>query len=345
VFIYSLETLMAIEPASTTVSAPAAINASSPAHLNRLHVAGAFFCIWVLWGSTYLAIRYAVATIPPFFAAGVRHLTAGVVLLIWCLWKGKRPTWAQSRAGIVIGALFFLIGHGTLHWAEQKVPSGLAALLIASEPIFVYLLSCAAERRWRMNITLLTGVVLGLGGVGFLMEKSALASSPGMVTSSIAILIGAFAWAVGIVYSRRSHLSGHPMLLSALSLISGALMLLVAGVIFGNWNQLSVARISLLSYGALAYSITFGSILTFSAYIWLLEHYSPTLVATHTYINPIVAVLLGWLLAGEAVTLNVGIAAAMVIGAVMLVDRGTARLHKEEKTPVTKEIEPVAPAT
>ncbi len=339
---------MAIEPASTTVAASAAIKASSLAHPNRIHVAGAFFCIWVIWGSTYLAIRFAVATIPPFFAAGVRHLTAGIVLLLWCLWKGKRPTWAQWRAGIVIGALFFLMGHGTLHWAEQKVPSGLAALLIATEPIFVFLLTCAAEKRWRMNTTLLAGVVLGLGGVGFLMEKSTLASSPGMVLSSIAILIGAFAWAVGIVYSRRSHLSGQPMLLSALSLISGALMLLVAGVIFGNWSQLSVARISLLSYGALAYSITFGSILTFSAYIWLLEHYSPTLVATHTYINPIVAVLLGWLLAGEAVTLNVGIAAAMVIGAVMLVERGTARLHEEDKELVLEapdEIEPVAPAT
>ena len=121
---------------------------------------------------------------------------------------------------------------------------------------------------------------------------------------------------------------------------------MAAGVIFGNWSQLSVARISALSLGALSYSIIFGSILTFSAYIWLLEHYSPTLVATHTYINPIVAVLLGWLLAGETVTLNVGIAAAMVIGAVMLVDRGMERLHQEDKVLLREEeIEPVAPAT
>ncbi|MGH9702913.1 MAG: EamA family transporter, partial [Candidatus Acidiferrales bacterium] len=190
------------------------------------------------------------------------------------------------------------------------------------------------------------GVVLGLGGVGFLMEKSVLASSPAMVASSIAILIGAFSWAVGIVYSRRSHLSGHPMLLSALSLISGSLMLLAAGVAFGNWNQLSVAKISAMSLGALAYSIVFGSILTFSAYNWLMEHYSPTLIATHTYINPIVAVLLGWLLAGETMTLHVGIAAALVIGAVILVDRGMDRLHEGAKALLPEEeIEPVAPAT
>lgn len=337
---------MAIEQTSASRSLNAALQAARGKNPYRIRVAWSFFCIWILWGSTYLAIRFAVATIPPFFAAGVRHLTAGIVLLLWCLWKGKRPTWAQWRAGMLIGSLFFLVGHGTLHWAEQKVPSGLAALLIATEPIFVFLLTCAAEKRWRINAPLLAGVVLGLGGVGFLMEKSVLASSPGMLASSIAILIGAFAWAVGIVYSRRSHLSGHPMLLSALSLISGSLMLLAAGVAFGNWNQLSVAKISAMSLGALAYSIVFGSILTFSAYIWLLEHYSPTLVATHTYINPIVAVLLGWLLAGETMTLHVGIAAAMVIGAVILVDRGMERLHEEAKALLPEEeIEPVAPST
>ncbi|MGH9703999.1 MAG: EamA family transporter, partial [Candidatus Acidiferrales bacterium] len=155
---------MAIEQTSASRSLNAAVQAARGKNPYRIRVAWSFFCIWILWGSTYLAIRFAVATIPPFFAAGVRHLTAGIVLLLWCLWKGKRPTWAQWRAGMLIGALFFLMGHGTLHWAEQKVPSGLAALLIATEPIFVFLLTCAAEKRWRINAPLLAGVVLGLGG-------------------------------------------------------------------------------------------------------------------------------------------------------------------------------------
>jgi drug/metabolite transporter (DMT)-like permease len=150
-----------------------------------------------------------------------------------------------------------------------------------------------------------------------------------MVTAAVVTLLGALSWAVGIVYSRKSHLSGHPLLLSALSLISGSLLLLVAGTIAGEGRRFHFAAVSLRSWVALAYLILFGSVIAFTAYNWLLEHYSPTLVATHTYINPIVAVLLGWLLAGEHVTLNVLMAGAMVIGAVVLVDRGTARLQRE----------------
>src|SRR5258705_13884015 len=115
----------------------------------------AFFSIYLIWGSTYLAIRYAVETIPPLYTAGLRHLVAGTILLAWCFAKRLRPTWAQVRASIIIGAFFFLIGHGTLHWAEQKLPSGLASLLIASEPIWAFLLTAIAARQWRLNATLL----------------------------------------------------------------------------------------------------------------------------------------------------------------------------------------------
>jgi drug/metabolite transporter (DMT)-like permease len=285
-----------------------------------------FLSIYLIWGSTYLAIRYAVETIPPLYTAGIRHLTAGTILLLWCLAKRLRPTWAQIRASIIIGTFFFLIGHGTLHWAEQKVPSGLASLLVASEPLWVFLLSAIAAKQWRLNGPLVTGIVLGFGGVGLLMGRSALTSGPGIFLGSLAVLLGAFSWAVGIVYSRRSHLSGHPLLLSALSLLAGSLQLLLVGTISREYRGFFLASVSLLSWLALGYLIVFGSVVAFTAYNWLLEHYSPTLVATHTYINPLVAVLLGWLLAGEAVTLNVLLSTALVIGAVMLVDRGTARL-------------------
>jgi drug/metabolite transporter (DMT)-like permease len=285
-----------------------------------------FLSIYLIWGSTYLAIRYAVETIPPLYTAGIRHFTAGTILLLWCLAKRLRPTWAQIRASIIIGTFFFLIGHGTLHWAEQKVPSGLASLLVASEPLWVFLLSAIAARQWRLNGPLLAGIVLGFGGVGLLMGRSALASGPGVFLGSLAVLLGAFSWAVGVIYSRRSHLSGHPLLLSALSLLAGSLQLLLAGTLTHEYRGFSFASVSVRSWLSLCYLIVFGSVVAFTAYNWLLEHYSPTLVATHTYINPIVAVLLGWLLAGEAVTLNVLLSTALVIGAVMLVDRGTARL-------------------
>jgi drug/metabolite transporter (DMT)-like permease len=304
----------------------------SAVHPGRVAVLLSFFAIYVIWGSTYLAIRYAVETIPALYTAGLRHLVAGTILLLWCFWKGLRPTGAQWRASVVIGALFFLGGHGPLHWAEQRIPSGLASLLIATEPIWVFVLSAAAHKRWRMNGALLGGILLGLGGVALLFGKNSMISGSGMMTASIATLLGALSWAAGIVYSRRSHLSGHPMLLSALSLVSGAVLLLLAGTAIGEWRRFSVASVSHRSWMALAYLIVFGSIIAFSAYNWLLEHYSPTLVATHTYVNPIVAVLIGWLWAGEALNLKVGIAGAMVIGAVILVDRGTATINEAAST-------------
>lgn len=293
----------------------------------RLRVVLAFLAIYVIWGSTYLAIRFAVETIPPLFTAGFRHLTAGCILLVWCLAKGLRPTWPQFRASIVIGFFFFLIGHGSLHWAERIVPSGLAALLIAVEPIFVFLLSSVAARTWKLSGMLLAGILLGLGGVAMLFQGTALDAKPGMTFAAVAILIGALSWSVGIIYSRRSHLSGNPALLSALSLLSGAVMLIFTAILAGEAKGFSVAQVTAKSWLALSYLIVFGSVVAFSAYNWLLEHYSPTLVATHTYVNPVVAVLLGWLYAGETLTLKVGVAAAMVVGAIVLVDRGTNKLH------------------
>jgi drug/metabolite transporter (DMT)-like permease len=323
------------ELSMTANQGPIAVEAaSSPsttqsvARTRRLAVVLSFLSIYFIWGSTYLAIRFAVETIPPLYTAGIRHLIAGLILLVWCLAKRLRPTWAQVRASIIIGAFFFLIGHGTLHWAEQKVPSGLASLIIASEPLWVFLLTAIAARRLRLNAPLLAGILLGFGGVGLLMGRSALNSGPGVFVGSLAVLLGAFSWSVGIVYSRQSHLSGHPLLLSALSLLAGSVQLLLVGTAFGEYRGFSLTSVSARSWLALAYLIVFGSVVAFTAYNWLLEHYSPTLVATHTYVNPIVAVLFGWLFAGEAVTFNVLLSAALVIGAVMLVDRGMTRFQQ-----------------
>jgi len=287
----------------------------------------AFLSIYLIWGSTYLGIRYAVETIPPLYTAGLRHLTAGTILLIWALAKGLRPTAAQIRASVVVGFFFFLIGHGTLHWAETRVPSGFASLIIASEPIWVFLMASLADKKWRMNSPLAAGVVLGLAGVAILFGHGAMASGSGMLVGSLAVLVGAISWSVGIIYSRRSQLSGNPLLLSALSLLSGSVLLLTAGTVVGEARGFSFSQVTTRSWLALAYLIVFGSVIAFTAYNWLMEQYSPTFVATHTYINPIVAVFLGWWLAGEKVTINVAIAAALVILAVFLVDRGMARLE------------------
>jgi drug/metabolite transporter (DMT)-like permease len=322
-----------------SASAPAPVRAQED-HLSEQHVPAksraltffAFFSIYFIWGSTCLGIRYAVATIPPLYTAGFRHLAAGSILLIWALAKGLRPTAVQVRASLVIGVFFFLIGHGTLHWAETRIPSGFASLIISSEPIWVFLTASIAERKWRMNAPLFGGVILGLAGVALLLSHDALASSSGMFVGAVAVLIGAISWSVGIIYSRRSRLSGNPLLLSALSLLSGSVLLLATGTIAGEARGFSFAQVTTRSWLALAYLILFGSVVAFTAYNWLMEHYAPTFVATHTHVNPIVAVFLGWWLAGEKVTINVAIAAALVIVAVFLVDRGMAKLQIDSNT-------------
>ncbi len=182
--------------AITRVSAAGVVPASRARSL-RVQVGLAFFAIYIIWGSTYLAIRYAVETIPPLYTAGFRHLVAGSILLLWCAWKKLRPTREQLRASVIIGALFFLGGHGALHWAEQRISSGLASLLIATEPIFVFALAAAAEKRWHMNARLLAGIALGLGGVALLFGKNSLMAGPGMVTAAVVTLLGALSWAVG----------------------------------------------------------------------------------------------------------------------------------------------------
>src|SRR5258708_16876461 len=177
---------------------PWAVSTPSMASTQRGTVVLAFLSIYLIWGSTYLAIRYAVETIPPLYTAGLRHLTAGTILFAWCLAKRLRPTWAQIRASIIIGVFFFLIGHGTLHWAEQQVPSGLASLILASEPLWVFLLTAIAARQWRLNGTLLAGIFLGFGVVGLLRARGALTSGPGVFVGSLAVLLGAVGRSVGV---------------------------------------------------------------------------------------------------------------------------------------------------
>ena len=314
----------ATTPARTQEVSPTKSNVAAKSSALTLFC---FFSIYFIWGSTYLGIRYAVETIPPLYTAGFRHLIAGTILLVGALAKGQRPTAAQIRASLIIGVFFFLIGHGTLHWAETVVPSGLASLLIATEPIWVFLVASAAEKKWRMNLPLFAGVVLGLAGVAVLLGRDTISSKPGMFVGALACLVGAISWSVGIIYSRRSHLSGSPLLLSALSLLSGSVLLLTTGTLLGEAHGFSFSQVTSRSWLALAYLILFGSVIAFTAYNWLMEHYPPTFVATHTYVNPVIAVFLGWWLAGEKVTINVAIAAALVVVAVFLVDRGMARLE------------------
>jgi drug/metabolite transporter (DMT)-like permease len=285
----------------------------------RIRVILAFASIFVVWGSTYLAIRYAVEEIPPLLTAGVRHLVAGVILLIWTRSKGLRATPVEWRHSAVVGALFFLIGHGTLHWAEQTVPSGLSALLVATEPFWIAVL-LALTGSARLRPPTMAGLLLGLSGVWLLVGDDAIRSSEPLLMGSLAILLGAASWALGVIYSQHAPMPANPTLRTATTLLCGSGWLLLASALVGEFGRVRVP--SLLAIGSLAFLIVFGSILSFTAYYWLLDRYPATLVATHTYVNPAVAMLLGWAIAGEAVSRGSFLALLLIVGAIALVSTG-----------------------
>jgi drug/metabolite transporter (DMT)-like permease len=315
------------------------MNANSHDRSDAIKLALAFVAIYVIWGSTYLAIRYAVETIPPLVAAGIRHSVAGGIMLIWAYWRGFRPTRQQWVAGLALGALFFLIGHGSLHWAEQYVGSGLAALLIATEPMFILLLG------WMMGqqkISLLSALGLGLGVVGVAMLTGAELTVKGSsLVGLLAVLLGSLSWSLGVVVSPRLKLPSDALGRTALPTLCGALLLLIAAGATGEFRETHWSSITVRSLFGLGYLITFGSVIAFTAYTWLLQRVPPALVATHTYANPVVAVILGWLLAREPLTLRVVLASMAILGAIVLIRRGERAVAAKspEAVPGTVEIE------
>jgi drug/metabolite transporter (DMT)-like permease len=294
--------------------------ASGRPHSDAIKMALAFAAIYLVWGSTYLAIRYAVETIPPLVTAGIRHSIAGGILLAWAWARGFRPTRANWISGFVLGALFFLVGHGTLHWAEQYVGSGLAALLIATEPMFILVLA------WSMGQQKISGrsaLGLGLGVLGVaLLTGAELTVRGSSLLGLMAVLVGSFAWSAGVVISPRLKLPADALGRTALPTICGAVMLLAAAGLTGEFQATHWASISLKSVLGLAYLIVFGSVIAFTAYTWLLQRCPPALVATHTYANPVVAVFLGWSLASEPLTMRVVLASVAILGAIVLIRRG-----------------------
>ncbi|MBZ5654919.1 MAG: EamA family transporter [Acidobacteriia bacterium] len=287
---------------------------------SRLTMALAFFVIYVVWGTTYLAIRYAVETIPPLVTAAVRHTTAGAILMGIAWSRGFRPRREHWIAGSVVGTLFFLIGHGSLHWAEKYVSSGLAALLVASEPLWILLIG-AAMRQQKLNWLNGLGLLLGLAGVTILTLPE-LTAWTSLTWAVVAVLAGAASWAIGVCISPRLRLPADAVGRAAVPVVCGGAMLLIAAGVSGEFSAVHWSVVSVRSLLGLGYLIVFGSVVAFTAYTWLLQRCSPTLVATHTFVNPLVAVLVGWLWAAEPLSTRIVIATAVILGAIVLVQRG-----------------------
>ena len=290
----------------------------------------AFFAIYVVWGSTYLAIREAVATIPPLLTAGVRHLVAGAVLYVWARGWNARISAAEWRASLVVAVLFFLIGHGTLHWAERFVASGIAALLVATEPIWIaMLMPPAGGPRWSART--IGGLTAGLAGVALLVPREELAQGSQQAgvgpPSSSALCRGPSACATRRPPScrgtrscaRRPRCCAAPCCSSRRAPRSARL------------RGCDPSAISARSALGLLYLIFFGSVVAFSAYTWLLERCSATLVATHTYVNPVIAVLLGWLFAGELLTPRIVGATGLILAAVVLLKADSTKRTADQR--------------
>jgi len=282
----------------------------------------AFAAVYTLWGSTYLAIRLAIDTLPPFLMTGTRFTLAGLILFIWAVLKGERfiPPLDLWRRALVIGGLLLLGGNGGVVWSERYVATGLAALLVSTEPLWVVILNWAISRQ-RPNWKVLLGILIGLVGVAMLVGDG-LRSNGHSKWSLIAggvVLAAAFSWAAGSVYSNRRPLRVSTLMAAGMQMLAGGFLLLLLAVVTGDPLRLNLANASWTSIGAFFYLLVFGSLVGFTAYSWLLNNVAPARAATYAYVNPVVAVLLGWLIANEPLTRQMIIAAAVIIGSVILI--------------------------
>ena len=299
----------------------------------RAKVLWAFAAVYLIWGSTYLAIRFGIETIPPFLMGAMRYLAAGSVLFLWRARHGApRPTPAEWRGAAVVGALMLVGGNGAVMWAEQYVASGVVALIVAIVPLWMVLLDWLWQRNAAPTLRVVTGVLLGFGGIALLIGPGSLRGGGIHLGGALAVVLGSLSWAAGSLYSRRVTPAGRPFQAIAMQMLAGGVGLLLLGLATGEASRLDWAQVSLRSALSVLYLAVFGSIIAYSAYVWLLGHVNPARVSTYAYVNPIVAVLLGWALAGEALTLRMLLASAVIVAGVALIT-WTPRSPLERRAP------------
>lgn len=299
----------------------------------RIAVLLAFLAVYLLWGSTYLAIRYAIDTLPPFVMAGTRFLSAGTILYLWARWKGaSKPKGIHWRSTLLIGAMLLLCGNGGVVWAEQVVPSGLTALLVAAVPLWMALLDWTWHGGGRPSGRLATGLFLGFLGVLVLVGPEQLAGgTPVNRIGALILMIASFSWAAGSLYSRQASLPSSSLLATAMEMLAGGILLLIAGGLTGQWSTIHWNAVSLRSALALGYLVVFGSLIGFSAYVWLLKVSTSARVSTYAYVNPVVAVFLGWAIGGEALNARTLLAASIIVAAVILITSHRVETEAEPK--------------
>ncbi|HTY37762.1 MAG TPA: EamA family transporter [Bacteroidota bacterium] len=305
-----------------------------PASSQKFKLLAAFGSVYLVWGSTYLAIRIAIETIPPLLMAGVRFIIAGTIMFLWGrLRSGERPTRTHWKSTAIVGLMLLLVGNGGLSWSEKLIPSGIAALLVAVSPLWFILVDWM-QGGVRPTAGVFIGLALGTIGIAILIDPADLVGGGevSLVGASV-LLLSSVCWAYGSFYSRRATLPSSPALANGMEMFIGGVGLILVGLVTGELSDLQLAAVTVKSLLAVAYLVVFGSIIGFSSYIYLFHHTTPTRASTYAYVNPIVAVIIGWSVGGEELPARVFLAAALIIAAVAAITVfGTRKSSKALET-------------
>jgi drug/metabolite transporter (DMT)-like permease len=299
---------------------------------NDMKIALAFVAIYLIWGTTYLAIRVAVATIPPFLMAGTRFIIAG--LITFAVLRARHvpmPKRFHWRSAIIVGAFLMVGGNGFVTWSEQQVPSGIAALVVATVPLWITLFNWLIYREGRPGKQTVAGVLLGFVGIGLLVGPGQLQGTATFdLVSLLVLLMAPVLWSLGSLYSRRANLPDSVFMSTAMEMSAGGVLLVLAGIMTGEVADLNIAEVSIQSLAAMLYLTIFGSIVALTSYVWLLKTVEPSKAATYTYVNPVIAVFLGWLVLSEPISPQMLIAVPIIIVAVVMI---TTRRKKQIISP------------
>lgn len=290
---------------------------------NLIVLIAAFFAVYVFWGSTYLAIKYTIETLPPFLMAGTRFAVAGVILFVWARFTKdyERPTFSHWKTAAIVGTFLLLGGNGAVVLASHYIPSSMTALLVATEPLFVVMLSWLWLGNARPNWKVAAGLLVGFVGVYLLItgKSGGTEAGYGQWFGYAAVIIGALSWATGSIYGLKATTPKSSLLTAGMQMLAGSVSLFIVGLIRGEHTTFDPATVSSNSIYALFYLIVFGSLMGFTAYSWLLKNAQPAMVATYAYVNPVIAVILGWTIAGESLTAQMLIGAFVIVASVVLI--------------------------
>jgi drug/metabolite transporter (DMT)-like permease len=326
---------------ASTKSSPPVKFAPEPGGGSSAGVLVAFAAIYLIWGSTYFFIRIGLESFPPLILAGLRHLLTGAVLFPILRWKtGIRPTVQHWKSAAITGCLLLFVGNGAVCWAEQTVPSGITALLVATVSLWMVLIEWLRPGGARPRMQVGAGLLLGFAGLALLIGPAHLAGAERVPLAGAGVLIFAsFSWALGSVYSKHSAHPVSPLLGVAMQSLSAGVALCLSALFLGEWKTLHAAAITPRALVALSYIIVFGSGIGFTAYLYLLKKTSASRVGTYAFVNPVVALFLGWSFAGEVVTLRTWLAAGIILGGVILVISATGKVpgHQDDAIPTPGE--------